>query len=358
MPIMMRNGTSIMITKNRQCGLLMGLVLFLTCFVASLAFAASTPINLAHTADQINQAHTMSLGLRSFTGIPHIDGQGGLRVGTFTDLMDTPGSYSGAAGWLVQVNGTEDGLELAAMDPLLVAISGLTTGADEGLYFTGVDTVSTFPLTSFARTILDDVDAATVRATIGAVGTSGNETIAGVKTFSSFPVTPSSAPTADYQVANKKYVDDNGGSTTFTGLSDTPPSYTGHAGDYLRVNSTPDGLEFVTPESSTWMHPITKDSPTAATYRWFKAEAALTVTGLDVIEASTDTGSITVDVQECNSSGSSCVSILVSPVTASATGAAATISDTNIASGAWVQIVYGTPSGTVTQVAASLKGTY
>lgn len=35
-----------------------------------------------------------------------------------------------------------------------------------------------------------------------------NQTIAGVKTFSSFPVTPSSAPTTDYQVANKKYVDD------------------------------------------------------------------------------------------------------------------------------------------------------
>jgi len=36
----------------------------------------------------------------------------------------------------------------------------------------------------------------------------GNQTIAGIKTFSSFPVTPSSAPTSDYQVSNKKYVDD------------------------------------------------------------------------------------------------------------------------------------------------------
>jgi hypothetical protein len=35
----------------------------------------------------------------------------------------------------------------------------------------------------------------------------GDETIAGVKTFSSFPVTPSSSPTTDYQVANKSYVD-------------------------------------------------------------------------------------------------------------------------------------------------------
>lgn len=37
----------------------------------------------------------------------------------------------------------------------------------------------------------------------------GAQTINGVKTFGSFPVTPSSAPTSDYQVANKKYVDDN-----------------------------------------------------------------------------------------------------------------------------------------------------
>lgn len=36
----------------------------------------------------------------------------------------------------------------------------------------------------------------------------GNQTVAGIKTFSSFPVTPSSAPTTNYQVANKKYVDD------------------------------------------------------------------------------------------------------------------------------------------------------
>lgn len=37
------------------------------------------------------------------------------------------------------------------------------------------------------------------------------QTIAGIKTFSSFPVSPSSAPSSDYEVANKKYVDDNAG---------------------------------------------------------------------------------------------------------------------------------------------------
>jgi len=40
------------------------------------------------------------------------------------------------------------------------------------------------------------------------VRTEDAQTVAGVKTFSSFPVTPNSAPTTDYQVANKKYADD------------------------------------------------------------------------------------------------------------------------------------------------------
>jgi hypothetical protein len=35
-----------------------------------------------------------------------------------------------------------------------------------------------------------------------------DETITGVHTYTQFPVTPSSAPTTDYQISNKKYVDD------------------------------------------------------------------------------------------------------------------------------------------------------
>jgi hypothetical protein len=48
----------------------------------------------------------------------------------------------------------------------------------------------------------------------GAVATTGDETVAGVKTFSSSPIVP--APTTDLQAATKKYVDDNagGGSST------------------------------------------------------------------------------------------------------------------------------------------------
>ncbi|MGC9315076.1 MAG: beta strand repeat-containing protein, partial [bacterium] len=54
---------------------------------------------------------------------------------------------------------------------------------------------------------LTNVQAAETGVTHGHI-TDGAQTIAGIKTFSSFPITPSLAPTTDYQVANKKYVDD------------------------------------------------------------------------------------------------------------------------------------------------------
>ena len=59
---------------------------------------------------------------------------------------------------------------------------------------------------------------------IAVVHKSGDESVGGIKTFTSFPVTPSIAPTSDYQAANKKYVDDNAGGVTdhgdLTGLLD------------------------------------------------------------------------------------------------------------------------------------------
>lgn len=57
------------------------------------------------------------------------------------------------------------------------------------------------------------------------VALTGDQTVAGVKTFSSFPITPSSAPTTDYQAANKKYVDDNVGGGGTPGGSDGSVQY-------------------------------------------------------------------------------------------------------------------------------------
>jgi hypothetical protein len=62
--------------------------------------------------------------------------------------------------------------------------------------------------TSVAAALANKAD---IAALAGKVSNSGNETINGVKTFGSFPILPSAAPTDNFQAATKKYVDDAGG---------------------------------------------------------------------------------------------------------------------------------------------------
>jgi hypothetical protein len=54
-------------------------------------------------------------------------------------------------------------------------------------------------------------------------------------------------PSADSDIATKKYVDDNAGAKTFISLTDTPDSYTGAASKVVRVKSDESALEFVDP---------------------------------------------------------------------------------------------------------------
>ena len=53
-------------------------------------------------------------------------------------------------------------------DETLTALAGLTTSADKLIYATGADAFAMTALTPFARTLLDDADAVTARATLGA----------------------------------------------------------------------------------------------------------------------------------------------------------------------------------------------
>ena len=70
----------------------------------------------------------------------------------------------------------------AASDAGIVSIAGLTTAADKMIYTTAHDVYAVADLSAFARTLLDDADAATARTTLG-VETSAT-VLASAKLFS------------------------------------------------------------------------------------------------------------------------------------------------------------------------------
>lgn len=86
-------------------------------------------------------------------------------------------------------------------------ISPLVTRHNDLAGLNGGSAGEMYHLTSAQHTIATQ---AATDSVAGYVSTSA-QSFGGVKTFGSFPITPSSAPTTDYQVANKKYVDDNAG---------------------------------------------------------------------------------------------------------------------------------------------------
>lgn len=57
---------------------------------------------------------------------------------------------------------------MAALVPNLTSLGGLTLAANKGIHATGAGALATHNLTAFARTLLDDADAAAARATLGA----------------------------------------------------------------------------------------------------------------------------------------------------------------------------------------------
>jgi hypothetical protein len=92
-------------------------------------------------------------------------------------------------------------------------------------------------------------------------------------------------------------------------------------------------------------------------YYWVRAPGVLTLSGFHCIAQGT-TPSITVDLQECSvADPASCTSVLSAPVTCTASDAAGTLTDTSVAAGAWMMVVLGAPSGTVTGVTWSMEGT-
>lgn len=142
------------------------------------------PVVIARTAAP---ATTYMVGIvtayTSGTGALVVEVSSSLGSGTYTDwtvsLTGPQGALSGVSAFMLTVLDDADAaaarttLGAQASDATLTAFAAVTFAADTYLYATAADTFATGTVTSFARTLLDDADAATARTTLGlAIGTS------------------------------------------------------------------------------------------------------------------------------------------------------------------------------------------
>ncbi|PIZ63364.1 hypothetical protein COY16_02170 [Candidatus Roizmanbacteria bacterium CG_4_10_14_0_2_um_filter_39_13] len=126
-------------------------------------------------------AGNIGIGTTNPTDALHVNGSifavDGLHVGTDATSSLIDDTTNGALSTTLYIGnesiltsgdvGTPGGVQ--AYDAGLQSISGLSTSADEMIYLTGSDTYATTSLTSFARTLLDDIDASSAQSTLGLV---------------------------------------------------------------------------------------------------------------------------------------------------------------------------------------------
>ena len=105
------------------------------------------------------------------------------------------------------------------------------------------------------------------------------------------------------------------------------------------------------------LHSRTISTPADADdYNWFQAPAAITLSAVKCF-AEGSTPSITADVQECDSAGANCASVLSGAIPCNGGWDAGTVSDTAIAANGTMRILLGAPSGTVSAVTVQVEGT-